>query len=833
MDLLLHLQLQPWQLHLFLFFLSVSPVCYCQLSPPQNIETFYPSPFIPQPPSPISPSSSLDHPPSSTSTKTIATAVAVTAVGVALLSTLFFFLIQRYVIGRKRKTEEANSGTGPGLVSQPAAAQNEFSRVDGNLKGFIVDENGLDVIYWKRLERKKSKNSFDRSDGERNVKENRSKKSESVQEIPLLRGKSSTSHVKIAPEDEESSRNTSPPPPPPPQINNPPPFTGNSDQSVGKPSSSSNLSLTAPPQPAAIPVPPSQSLMAVPNNKSSVPPPPPPIPAKTNSSLPPPPPPIPAKTNSRPPPPPIQSKTNSAAPPPPPIPAKANPAAPAPPPPKAGGSKLPLRPAPQKEGNKSSREGSSSADNGQVKMKPLHWDKVNTANADHSMVWDKMSAGSFKFDGDLMEALFGYVATNRKSPRSEASSTANAVGRNSGPSQTFILEPKKSQNIAIVVKSLTIPRNEILDALNEGQGLETEILEKLTRIALTQEEISQILAYKGDPQQLADAESFLYHLLKSVPSAFARFNAMLFRLNFTSEILHLKESLETLESACKQLRTRGLFLKLLEAILKAGNRLNAGTARGNARAFNLTALRKLSDVRSTDGKTTLLHFVVQEVIRAEGKKCVLNKNKSLSRNSSHSSDNSFSSFENSTAKEDRVKEYMMLGLPVVGGLSAEFSNVKKAAAIDFESFVKAGSSLTSRTAEIRQLLTQIGNNEGGFAKEMRGFLEAAENELKVVREEQTKVMELVMKTTEYYQAGSSKDKEANRLQLFIIVKDFLEMVDRVCVEITRDLQRRRSSGVNVGSGSSPVRSKAIFHNLPENFMSDKSRGSSSDTDDEF
>ena len=434
-----------------------------------------------------------------------------------------------------------------------------------------------------------------------------------------------------------------------------------------------------------------------------------------------------------------------------------------------------------------------------------------------------------------MEALFGYVATNRKSPRSEASSSAIAVGRNSGPSQTFILEPKKSQNIAIVIKSLTVPRNEILDALNEGQGLETEVLEKLTRIALTQEEISQILAYKGDPQKLADAESFLYDLLKSVPSAFTRFNAMLFRLNFTSDILHHKESLQTLESACKELRTRGLFMKLLEAILKAGNRLNAGTARGNARAFNLTALRKLSDVRSTDGKTTLLHFVVQEVIRAEGKRCVLNRNKSLSRNSSRSSDNSFSSLENSAAKEDRVKEYMMLGLPVVGGLSSEFSHVKKASAIDYESFVKAGTSLTSRTEEIRKLLTQMGNNEGGFAKEMREFLDAAENELKMVREAQTKVMDLVMKTTEYYQAGSSKDKETNRLQLFIIIKDFLEMVDRVCVEITRDLQRKRSSAVNAGtgSGSLPGRSKAIFHNLPENFMSDKSRGSSSDTDDEF
>ena len=430
-----------------------------------------------------------------------------------------------------------------------------------------------------------------------------------------------------------------------------------------------------------------------------------------------------------------------------------------------------------------------------------------------------------------MEALFGYVATDRKSPRDEASSSANAFGRNSGPSQTFILEQKKSQNIAIIIKSLTIPRNEILDALNEGQGLETDNLEKLTRIALTQKEISQILEYEEDPQKLADAESFLYHLLTSVPTAFTRFNAMLFRLNFSSEILHLKKSLRTLESACKELKTRGLFLKLLEAILKAGNRLNAGTARGNARAFNLTALRKLSDVQSTDGKTTLLHFVVKEVIRTEGNKCVLNRNKSMSRNnSSNSSENSFSSRESSTSKEDAVKEYMKLGLPTVGGLSAEFSNVRKAAAIDYESVAKAASSLTSPTLEIRQLLIQIGNNGGGFTKEMRGFLEAAEDELKVVREEQTRVMELVMKTTEYYQAQSSKDNEANRLQLFIIVKDFLEMVDRVCIEIARELQRR-SSAVDVGSLQ--VRSKTLFPSLPENFMSDKSKGSSSDSDEEF
>ena len=46
--------------------------------------------------------------------------------------------------------------------------------------------------------------------------------------------------------------------------------------------------------------------------------------------------------------------------------------------------------------------------------------------------------------------------------------------------------------------------------------------------------------------------------------------------------------------------------------------MNVGTFRGGAQAFKLDTLLKLSDVKGTDGKTTLLHFVVQEIIRSEG-----------------------------------------------------------------------------------------------------------------------------------------------------------------------------------------------------------------------
>ncbi|KAL2468724.1 Formin-like protein 8 [Forsythia ovata] len=427
-----------------------------------------------------------------------------------------------------------------------------------------------------------------------------------------------------------------------------------------------------------------------------------------------------------------------------------------------------------------------------------------------------------------MEALFGYVATNRKSP----TNSTNPRGDRSGPaSRIFILDTRKSQNIAIVLKSLGVSHTEIIDALVKGEGLNADTLEKLTKISPTNEETSEILAFDGDPTRLADAESFLYHLLKAFPSAFTHFNAMLFRSNYHTEISNLKESLKSLESACNELRTRGLFLKLLEAVLKAGNRLNAGTSRGNAQAFNLTALRKLSDVKSSNGTTSLLQFVVQEVVRAEGKRCVLNRNRSMSRTNSQNTNSGNQSSDNLVPQVDREKEYMMLGLPVIGGLSAEFSNVKKAATTDYDSLVKTSPGLSAQLIEIGKIVAQC-DHRTGFAKEMKIFVEGAEEEIKAVKEEQTRVMELVKKTTDYYQTGSSKDKGTNPIQLFVIVRDFLGMVDQVCVDIARNVQKKKPASSSAESSSPESPRVFRFPKLPANFMSDHSKSSSSDSDNE-
>lgn len=45
--------------------------------------------------------------------------------------------------------------------------------------------------------------------------------------------------------------------------------------------------------------------------------------------------------------------------------------------------------------------------------------------------------------------------------------------------------------------------------------------------------------------------------------------------------------------------------------------MNVGTNRGDARTFMLDTLLKLVNVKGIDRETTLLHLVVQEIIRSE------------------------------------------------------------------------------------------------------------------------------------------------------------------------------------------------------------------------
>ncbi|KAF8092674.1 hypothetical protein N665_0406s0019 [Sinapis alba] len=397
------------------------------------------------------------------------------------------------------------------------------------------------------------------------------------------------------------------------------------------------------------------------------------------------------------------------------------------------------------------------------KLKALHWDKVR-ASSDRAMVWDHLRSSSFQLDEEMIETLF--VAKSLDSKPNQSQTTPRCV-LPSPNQENRVLDPKKAQNIAILLRALNVTIEEVCEALLEGNAetLGTELLESLLKMAPTKDEERKLKEYKDDsPVKLGHAERFLKAML-DIPFAFKRVDAMLYVANFESEVEYLKESFETLEAACEELRNSRMFLKLLEAVLKTGNRMNVGTNRGDAHAFKLDTLLKLVDVKGADGKTTLLHFVVQEIIRAEGTRL--------------SGDNS---------QTDDIK-CRKLGLQVVSSLSSELNNVKKAAAMDSEVLSSYVSKLSQGIAKINEAIQiqstvteESSSSNQRFLESMNTFLKRAEEDIIRVQAQESVALSLVKEITEYFHGNSAKE-EAHPFRIFLVVRDFLGVVDRVCKEV--------------------------------------------------
>ncbi|CAM8891031.1 unnamed protein product [Rhodiola kirilowii] len=451
------------------------------------------------------------------------------------------------------------------------------------------------------------------------------------------------------------------------------------------------------------------------------------------------------------------------------------PKAPSPPPPKAVRPPPPanLKPPPLPPHHRGNSGSDSQAP--KAKLKPFFWDKV-LASPDHAMVWHEIKTGSFQFNEEMMESLFGYVSAdkNKKDQRKESAAFDNS------PQYIQIIDSKKAQNLSILLRALNLTTEEVCDALKEGNELPAELIQTLLKMAPTTDEELKLRLYDGDPAQLGPAERFL-KVLVEIPFAFKRLESILFMTSLQEEVSNIKESYRTLEVACNQLKSSRLFLKLLEAVLKTGNRMNNGTYRGGAQAFKLDTLLKLSDVKGTDGKTTLLHFVVQEIIRSEGIRAARVARESHS-SSSFKSEDYVEDFS-----EDSEEYYCSLGLQVVSGLDDELKDVKKAAIIDADGLTTTVTNLDQSLRKAKEFLnTEMKSldEDSEFHSTLVSFVEQAETDIPFLISEDKRIMALVQRTAEYFHGNAVKDEG---LRLFIIVRNLLIMLEKVCKQVREKL----------------------------------------------
>ncbi|XP_039380449.1 FH1/FH2 domain-containing protein 3 isoform X9 [Mauremys reevesii] len=234
-------------------------------------------------------------------------------------------------------------------------------------------------------------------------------------------------------------------------------------------------------------------------------------------------------------------------------------------------------------------------------VRPFEWQCKNNKRC-KEFLWSKLEP--IKVDTSKLEHLF-----ESKSKELPVTKKTAADGKRQ---EIIVLDSKRSNAINIGLTVLPPPRTIKTAILNfDEYALNKEGIEKILTMIPTEEEKQKIQeAQIANPDiPLGSAEQFLL-TLSSISELSARLQLWAFKMDYeivekevAEPLLDLKEGMDQLEHN----KTLGFILSTLLAI---GNFLN-GT---NAKAFELSYLEKVPEVKDTVHKQSLLHHVCTMVV---------------------------------------------------------------------------------------------------------------------------------------------------------------------------------------------------------------------------
>ena len=266
---------------------------------------------------------------------------------------------------------------------------------------------------------------------------------------------------------------------------------------------------------------------------------------------------------------------------------------------------------------------SSPARSGQRKPATRHffWDKGQAP------MWS--SSVAVVLDAGERDALcVGFAKAEARSPKRSktAVSAATATGQNAAEtgarkanaaeSSTSVLSMERRRQIGIVFARLKIDAGELGAALERLSSddvtvlLSGERLEMALELAPTVEEVQALVGYKGDAATLDSCDKSLA-TLAAVPKLLLRLRALQCVKTFDETTAAMAEGASALCAAAAELKSSELLATALHAVLAVGNFVNEGGKHGGASGFKLQSLGKLGHMKTKDGRSTMLHFVLR------------------------------------------------------------------------------------------------------------------------------------------------------------------------------------------------------------------------------
>mmetsp|Transcript_30434 Transcript_30434/g.56294 ORF Transcript_30434/g.56294 Transcript_30434/m.56294 type:complete len:709 (+) Transcript_30434:96-2222(+) len=326
--------------------------------------------------------------------------------------------------------------------------------------------------------------------------------------------------------------------------------------------------------------------------------------------------------------------------PPPPKPAgqsKARPAFPRgpPPPPKAKAKGAPGKP-PQAKAKSGAGAGGKSAPPPPPFGKKLHWKLLPANSLEDTIFEDIRPWGEVvpPLNREQLKRIFCPAPRAAPLPQRKTSFDQNEgplaakgrPGQQSG-SQVCLIDNKRAQNLAIVLRQVSLPTDQLSEALrgmHMNQQVTADALEHVLEnlVPSLSEVIDPLVSYDGPVGNLRDVEKQLLPLAK-LSRLKARLRTMLFSKNMASLRDSLLARIRTLRNACEQVRTSDALKHVFRTVLRVGNYLNHGVDAPDVgggvevKGFAVESLLKLRDFRAAQGgEFSALHVVALHLLQA-------------------------------------------------------------------------------------------------------------------------------------------------------------------------------------------------------------------------
>ncbi|XP_013209911.1 formin-like protein 1 isoform X7 [Microtus ochrogaster] len=195
-------------------------------------------------------------------------------------------------------------------------------------------------------------------------------------------------------------------------------------------------------------------------------------------------------------------------------------------------------------------------------------------------------------------------------------STLKGKAAHKAPTKATLIEANRAKNLAITLRKGNLGADRICQAIEtyDLQTLSLDFLELLTRFLPTEYERSLIAKFEKEQrpiEELSEEDRFMlrFSRIQRLPE---RMNTLTFLGNFPDTAQLLMPQLNAIIAASMSIKSSDKLRQILEIVLAFGNYMNS-SKRGAAYGFRLQSLDALLEMKSTDRKQTLLHYLVKVI----------------------------------------------------------------------------------------------------------------------------------------------------------------------------------------------------------------------------